>query len=101
MTASRRSGRRRSPPRPGDGRSPRCWASVRRILRNGPPPIEVVRASGFVDPTLLIVVKWTLTTIVVPALVGVAKEEAKDRLTRLWKEVLLPAIRGKKEDAIN
>ena len=64
-------------------------------------PIEVVRASGFVDPTLLIVVKWTLTTIVVPALIGVAKEEAKDRLTRLWKEVLLPAIRGKKEDAIN
>jgi hypothetical protein len=70
-------------------------------LKNGPPPIEVVRASGFVDPTLLIVVKWTLTTIVVPALIGVAKEEAKDRLTRLWKEVLLPAIRGKKEDAIN
>ena len=37
-------------------------------LKNGRPPIEVVRASGFVDPTLLIVVKWTLTTIVVPAL---------------------------------
>src|SRR5262245_48978140 len=40
-------------------------------LKDGPPPIEVVRASGLFDPTLLIVVKWTVTTIVVPVLVGI------------------------------
>ena len=101
MTASRRSWSEALATEAGRRQVAAVLGVSPQDLRNGPPPIEVVRASGFVDPTLLIVVKWTLTTIVVPALVGVAKEEAKDRLTRLWKEVLLPAIRGKKEDAIN
>lgn len=70
-------------------------------LKKGDPPIRIEADSG-IDPTLLHVIgDWALTTVVVPALIGLAQEETKKRLARLWKEVLLPAIRGNKEDAIN
>ncbi|WP_413989194.1 hypothetical protein ACMDCR_24885 [Labrys okinawensis] len=69
-------------------------------LHPGPPPVEIQSPSGL-DPTLLYaVIHWTATSIVVPVFVGMVKDEVKERMTRLWKEVLLPAIRSDNRTAI-
>ena len=63
-------------------------------------PIAVDASAGFEPTTLLIVGKWTLTTIVIPVLVGLAKAEVKTRLVRVWKEVVLPALKEDDEDVL-
>lgn len=68
-------------------------------LKKGDRPVSVISPSGLLDPTLLIVGQWVLTTVVVPILVDLTKDEAKKRLTQLWKQVLLPAIRAKSQGA--
>lgn len=57
-------------------------------------PFGVDPPAGFVDPgTLLIVGKWVATTIVVPIVTDLLKDAVQERLTRLWKDVVLPRLK--------
>jgi hypothetical protein len=69
-------------------------------LKEGDPPITVNADSGFGILELMAVGQWALVHLVAPALVGLAQDEIKKRLARLWNDVLLPAIRGDDEGAI-
>ena len=67
-------------------------------LKQSGPPFSVDGASGADITTLSVMGDWMVTTIVVPVLIDLVKDEAKERLTRLWKAVVLPRLQS--ENAI-
>jgi len=71
-------------------------------LQEGPSPLmlEEKRAAGLEPVSLIIIGKWAATYVVAPILVGLAKDLLKERLTRLWKQVLLPEIRQDNQGAV-
>jgi len=70
-------------------------------LYGSPFVVDPKPPAGFVDPgTLLIVGKWVATTVVVPIVADLLKDAAQERLTRLWKDVVLPQLHSKKQDVI-
>jgi len=72
-------------------------------LRNAPAPISVETAGSGFAPTVLIILgsHLLLSEIVIPAAKDALKDVVKERLVRLWKQVLLPAIRREDENAID
>jgi hypothetical protein len=71
-------------------------------IHPGPAPFGLAHvAAGFEPVSLIIVGKLTLTYVVAPVLTGLAKDAVKERLTRLWRQVVLPAIREHDQGAIN
>jgi hypothetical protein len=69
-------------------------------LKQGEPPIAIDAAAGAGITELMAIGQWALIHLVAPALIGLAQDEVKKRLARLWTDVLLPAIRGDDEGAI-
>lgn len=70
------------------------------VLQQGKPPIAIDASSGIGVPELMAIGQWALLHLIAPALIGLAQDEVKKRLARLWNDVLLPAIRGNDEGAI-
>ena len=48
--------------------------------------------SGFLGVGLAVAVHWAAVNLVVPVLIGLAKDEVKARLLLLWRQVIKPAI---------
>jgi hypothetical protein len=74
----------------------------RQDIDNGPPPVGIQKPAAGFDPVSLVVVdKLAVTYVIAPVLVGLVKDELKERLSRLWKQVLLPALRERDQAAID
>lgn len=63
-------------------------------------PIAADGSAGIEANALIIVGEWAVTSIVIPVLVGLAKDEVKRRLVSLWKDVILPALKENDEDVV-
>jgi len=66
-----------------------------RALQRIKPPFSATAASGFSGTAFSIGAVWLTANIVVPVLVGLAKDVAEERLTALWKNVVLPRLQSK------
>ena len=59
----------------------------------GPIPFIVKDdTSGILGVELEVAVQWAAVNILVPVLIGLAKDEVKARLVQLWRQVIKPAI---------
>jgi hypothetical protein len=54
--------------------------------------------AGFAGVDLVIAAHWAAINIVVPVLIGLAKDEVKARVVQLWRQVMKPGIDGDGED---
>jgi hypothetical protein len=71
-------------------------------IRPGPPPIAVdTPTSGLVPADMVMAIHWAALNVVVPVLIGLAKDEVKARMLELWRNVLLPRIRHGNRAALN
>jgi hypothetical protein len=69
-------------------------------LEASKPPITASTPSGLDPGTVALIGHYALTYVVGPVAVGLVKDVAKAGLVKVWKDVLLPLIRAKKEDVI-
>jgi hypothetical protein len=74
----------------------------RSQIHPGPAPFGLAPVPAGLEPvSLVIIAKLTVTYVVAPVLTGLVKDAVKERLTRLWRQVVLPAIRENDQGAIN
>jgi hypothetical protein len=66
-----------------------------RALKQIRAPFSATAASGFGGTDLLIMGEWLATNMAVPVLVSLATNVAEERLTALWKNVVLPRLQSK------
>jgi hypothetical protein len=85
---------------PGRARIARLLGVTPERLQASRPPIAAAAESGLDPGTVALIGHLTLTYVVGPVAVGLVKDVAKAGLVTLWKDVLLPLIRAKKEDVI-
>ena len=69
-------------------------------LEASKPPIAANTPSGLDPGTVVLIGHYALAYVVAPVAVGLVKDVAKAGLVKVWKDVLLPLIRAKKEDVI-